>query len=80
MQSPVKIVPFYLPPYYKSIQSQEQDKQYWNKIAIKFLNKKHNADTIRKEFPIKIYIERLSYESYFIMLILQEKIIIRPTK
>ena len=40
MQSPVKIVPFYLPLHYKSIQSQgEQDKQYWNEIAIEFLKK-----------------------------------------
>jgi len=72
---------FYLLPYYKSLWSQrEQDKQYWNKIAIEFLKRKHNADITRKEFPIEIYIGELLHKSYFITLTLQEKIIIELTK
>ena len=47
---------FYLPPYYKLLHPQgELDKQYWNKVAVIFLEKKHNANTTRKDFPIKIY-------------------------
>ena len=53
MQLLVKTMPFYLLPHYKSLQPQgEQDEQYWNKIAITFLEKKHNADTTRKGLPI----------------------------
>ena len=81
LQSPVKTVPFYLPPHYKSLQSKrQQDKQYWNKIAVEFLKQKHNTDITRQGFPIKMYIEGLLYKSYFIVLILQRKIIIGPTK
>jgi len=81
LQLPVKTVPFYLPPHYKSLQSKrEQDKQYWNKIAVEFLKQKHNTDITRQGFPIKMYIEGLLYKSYFIVLILQRKIIIGPTK
>ena len=48
LQSPVKTILFYLPPYYKSLQSKgEQDEQCWNGITIKFLKQKHNTDTTR---------------------------------
>jgi len=48
LQSPVKTVLFYPPPHCKSLwPKEEQDKQYWNKIAIKFLKQKHNADMTR---------------------------------
>ena len=74
-------MPFYSPPHYKLLQSQEeQNEQYWNEIAIAFLEKKHNADTIRKGFPIKMYTEGLPYEPYFIALTSQGQIIIEPTK
>ena len=72
MQAPVKTMPFYPPSHYKALQSQgEQDKQYWNKIAITFLKKKHNIDIIRKRLPIEIYIGEPPHELYFITLILQ---------
>ena len=72
---------FYPPPYYKYLQPQEeQDKQYWNKIAIIFLEKKHNADTTRKELSIEMYTGGLLHELYFIALTLQGQIIIGPTK
>ncbi len=49
MQIPVKTMPLYLLPHYKALRFQgEQDKQYWNKIAIVFLEKNHNTDTTRK--------------------------------
>jgi len=44
------------------------------------LEKKHNADTTRKGFPIEIYMEGPPYKPYFIALTLQGKIIIRSTK
>ena len=45
-----------------------------------FLEKKHNADTTRKGFPIEMHIGGPPYEPCFIMLTLQEQIIIGPTK
>ena len=45
-----------------------------------FLKKKHNADTMRKDFPIKMYIEGPPYKPYFIMLTLQRQIIIESMK
>ena len=80
IQRLVKTIPFYLLLHYKSPQLWEQDKQYWNKVVVEFLKQKHNADMTRQGFPIKIYIEGPSYEPYFIVLTLQGKLIIRPTK
>jgi len=77
----IQTTQFYLLPHYKSLQLQEeQDKQYWKEIAIVFFKKKHNADTIRKGFPIKIYMGGPSYKPYFIALTLQGQIVIGPTK
>ena len=57
--------------HYKFLQSQgKQNKQYWNKIAIGFLKHKHNANTMRKGFPIEMYMEGPLYKSYFITLTL----------
>jgi len=81
MQSPVKTMPLYPPPYYKSLWLQEeQDEQYWNEIAHEFLKKRHNTDTIRKELPIEMYSGGLPHKPYFITLTLQGQIIIGPIK
>jgi len=81
LQSPVKIVLFHIPPYYKSLQLKgKQDKPYWNEITIEFFKQKYNADETKQDFSIKIYMGGLPHKPYFIVLILQEKIIIRPTK
>ena len=67
MQLPVQTMPFYSPPHYKTLQLQgEQDEQYWNEIAVAFLEKNYNADTIRKGFPIEMYIGGPPHEPYFI--------------
>ena len=81
MQLSIKTIPFYPTSHYKSIQPQgEQNKQYWNKLAIEFLKRKHNANTTRREFPIKIYTGGPSHKPYFIALTLQGQIIIGPMK
>ena len=81
IQAPVKTMPFYLLPHYKSLQSQgEQNEKYWNEITIVFLDKKHNIYMTRKELPIEIYSGGLLYELYFIALTLQGQIIIGPIK
>jgi len=65
------MTPFYPLPYYKSLQSQEeQNEQYWNEITIVFLEKKNNVDTTRKGFPIEMYIEGPLHKLYFVTLTL----------
>jgi len=74
-------MPFHPLSHYKTLWAQgEQDKQCWNKIAVVFLEKKHNANTTRKGFPIKMYMGGPPHEPYFITLILQSQIIVEPTK
>ena len=81
IQSPIKMMPFYPPSYYKFLWLQEeQDKQYWNKIAVEFLKKKYNVDITRKELPIKIYSGGPPHKLYFITFTLQGQIIISPMK
>ena len=75
------MIPFYPLPHYKSLWPQEkQDKQYWNEISVEFLKKKHNRDTMRREFSIKMYSGGLPHKPYFIVLMLQGQIVIGPTK
>jgi len=71
MQSPVKTILFYLPSHYKYLKpKEEQDKQYWNEVAIEFLKQKHNANTTRRGFTIKMYIGEPPHEPYFVTLTL----------
>jgi len=66
LQLPVKTVPFHLPPYYKSLwQKEEQNKQYWNEIAVEFLKQKHNVNITRWGFPIEMYMGGPSYKTLF---------------
>jgi len=72
---------FYPLPHYKSLWPQgEQNEQYWNEIAIVFLEKKHNVDMTWKGFSIEMYTGGPPHKPYFITLTLQDKIIIKPTK
>jgi len=67
LQSLVNIISFYPLLHYKSLwQKGEQDEQYWNEIAIKFLKQKHNVNITRSDFSIKMYIREPLYELYFI--------------
>ena len=81
MQLLVKTIPFYPPPHYKFIWPQgEQDKQYCNEIAVKFLKLNHNTNMTGKRFPIEMYMRDLPHKVYFIVLMLQGQIIIGPIK
>ena len=71
LQAPVKMIPFYLLLHYKFFQSnREQNKQYWKGVAIEFLKQKHNANTTRWGFFIKMYIGGPPHKPYFITLTL----------
>jgi len=68
LQSPVKMISFYLLLYYKTLQ--KHGEQYWKGIAIEFIKQKHNANTRRQGFYIKMFIEGPPYEPFFIALTL----------
>ena len=81
LQSPTKTIPFLLLSYYKTIQqNREKNIQYWKEIIAEFIKQKHNLYTSQQEFPIKIYSEELPHELFFIVLMLWEEIVIKPTK
>jgi len=44
------------PPHYQSLKSRdEQDPLFWKKVAIAFVNQKHNTDTARNRYQIQIF-------------------------
>jgi len=45
-----------------------------------FIKQIHNSDISHQGFPIEIYLGGLSYEPFFITLILWKTIVIRPIK
>ena len=81
LQSPMKTIPFLLSVYYKSIWlDRENNIQYWNEITAEFIKQKHNSNTSHWRFLIKMYSEGLLHEPFFIILNLQETIVIGLTK
>ena len=71
LQAPMKIIPFYPPLHYKSLQQNgKQDEQYWKEITAEFIKQNHNADTSRRGFLIEMFTEELPYEPFFIVLTL----------
>ena len=69
------------PLYYKSIWfTEKQDYHFWNEIAIAFLEKKYNIETLCNGFPIFMYQGGPSYKLYFIAINLKGQPIISPNK
>ena len=70
-QVPMKMIPFYPPPQYKTLQwNSKQNKQYWKEIAAEFIKQKHNTNMSRRGFPIEMFTGGLLHELFFITLIL----------
>ena len=77
----MKIILFIPPPHYKIIWwNRERDKQYWKEIAAEFIKQKHNSDTSQQEFPIELYLGKLLYKPFFIVLTLWGELVIGLTK
>jgi len=72
---------FRLPPYYQSLKSRgKQDPIFWKKVAMAFLDKKHNMETSRNGYHISMFQEGPPYEPYFIAINNKDQIIIGPSK
>jgi len=69
------------PPHYQSLKSRgEQDPVFWKEIATIFMETKHNTDTSRNGYQIKMFQGEPLHEPYFIAIDNMEQIIIGPSK
>jgi len=81
VQTPFQTRLFKLPPHYQSLRSRgEQDLTFWNKVAITFLDRKHNTDTARNGYQIHMFQGGPLYKPYFITKDNKDQIIIGPSK
>ena len=68
-------------PHYQSLKSRgEQDPVFWKEVATAFVEMKHNTDTSRNSYQIKIFQRGLPHEPYFIAINNKDQIIIGPSK
>ena len=58
----------------------EQDPIFWKEVATAFMEIKHNTDTLRNRYQIKMFQEGPPHEPYFIAINNMEQIIIGPSK
>jgi len=58
----------------------EQDPVFWKEVATAFVEMKHNTDTSRNGYQIKMFQGGPPHKSYFITIDNMEQIIIGPSK
>jgi len=81
VQTPSQTRIFKPPPHYQSLKSRgEQDPIFWNKVAMAFLEKKHNMDTARNGYQIHMFQGGLPHKPYFIAIDNKDQVIIGPSK
>ena len=67
VQSPMRTRIFSLLFHYKSIQAKgKQDSQFWQEVAVIFVDNKHNMETSYNGYPISMYQGRPLHKLYFI--------------
>ena len=58
---------FQPPPYYQLLCSRgEQDPDFWKEVAMALVDNKHNMETSRNGYPIRMFQERPPHEPFFI--------------
>jgi len=81
VKTPSQTRMFRPPPYYQALKSRgEQDPIFWKKVAMAFLDQKHNMETSRNRYQIPMFQEGPPHEPYFIAIDNREQIIIGPSK
>jgi len=81
IRAPTQTRIFQPPPHYQSLKSRgEQDLIFWKEIATTFMETKHNTDTSRNGYQIKMFQGGSPHELYFITIDNMEQIIISPNK
>ena len=79
--SPTQTRLFKPPPHYQSLKSRgEQDPAFWKKVAIAFVEQKHNTETARNRCQIPMFHGGPPHEPYFIAIDNREQVIIGLSK
>ena len=69
------------PPYYQALKSRgEQDPEFWKEVAMAFVDRKKNTDTLRNRHQIPMYQGGPPHEPYFIAIDNKDQVIIGPSK
>ena len=56
VKSPTQTRIFQLPPHYQSLWSrEEQDSDFWREVVTILVDNKHNSETLRNEYPIRMF-------------------------
>ena len=79
--TPTQMRIFRPPPHYQSLKFRgEQDPIFWKEVATIFMETKHNTDTSRNGYQIKMFQGGPPHEPYFIAIDNMKQIIIGPSK
>jgi len=69
------------PLYYQALKSgEEQDPEFWKEVAMAFVDRKRNTDTLRNGCQIPMYQGGPPHEPYFIAIDNKDQVIIGPSK
>ena len=67
VKTPTQTRIFQLPPYYQLFCSRgEQDPDFWKEIVTALVDNKHNMETSRNRYPIKMFQGGLPHKPFFI--------------
>jgi len=81
VKTPLQTRIFRPPPHYQALKSRgEQDPAFWKEVAMAFLEKKHNMETLRNRYQIHIFQGGSPHEPYFIAVDNRKQLIISPSK
>ena len=81
IQTPLQMKIFKPLPHYQSLKSRgEQDPAFWKKVAMAFIERKHNTDTARNGFQIHVFQGGPPHKPYFIAIDNKDQVIIGPSK
>jgi len=58
----------------------EQDTEFWKKVAMVLVDNKYNTETLRNSYPIVMFQGGSLHELYFIAIDNQGQVIISPNK
>ena len=81
VKTPTQTRIFRPPVHYQSLKSRgEQDTEFWKEIATALVDNRHNTETSRNGYPIKMYQGGTPHEPFFIAIDCRSQVIIGPNK
>ena len=81
VKTPTQTRLFRPPAHYQSLKSRgEQDPEFWKEIAMVLVDNRHNTETSRNGFLIKMYQGGTPHEPFFIAIDCRGQVIIGPNK